>query len=279
MKKLSILLVVILLFSSLQVFAFETDVRDLKVTKVWVGQPAKEVTVILYGDEVEVERIILNPTNKWEHTFKDLKAASSKYESILYQVEEVAVEGYKSEITNTFEDVNDGFHTGFLITNSWIGGDKVEKVKEVKKPAEIVKAAASASKILVNGKEVVFDAYLIAQNNYFKLRDLAKILSGSEKQFDVKWNGDKEAIELISDEPYKEVGGELQLGDGIAKEIIANTSKVYKDGKLVELQAYTINGNNYFKLRDIGKSFNIGISWDKDTSTVIVDTSVDYQVE
>ncbi|MEG0798795.1 MAG: WG repeat-containing protein, partial [Acidaminococcaceae bacterium] len=51
-----------------------------------------------------------------------------------------------------------------------------------------VTAISSAQKVTVNGKDVAFDAYNINGNNYFKLRDLAFALSGSEKQFDVGWD-------------------------------------------------------------------------------------------
>lgn len=164
-------------------------------------------------------------------------------------------------------------NSGALISNPRLVKDKkIEPVKEDLK----IKAVPSNSTVSVNGKDVVFDAYNINNNNYFKLRDLAKVVSGSEKKFEVKWDNDKKAIDLISNESYTEVGGELVAGDGIAKNAIANTSKIYMDGKDIELESYKINNNNYFKLRDIAKAFNIGVNWDGETKTVIIDTSINY---
>lgn len=40
-----------------------------------------------------------------------------------------------------------------------------------------LKAIPTYSKVLVNSKEISFDAYLIEGNNYFKLRDLASVMS------------------------------------------------------------------------------------------------------
>lgn len=137
-------------------------------------------------------------------------------------------------------------------------------------------ATPTSSKVLVNGKDTSFDAYTINGNNYFKLRDLALVVSGTEKQFEVKWDGEKSAINLISSQAYTTVGGEMAAGDGKEKAPVLNTSKIYKDGQEVALTAYTINGNNYFKLRDIAKAFNIGITWDGTTNTVGIDTSIDY---
>lgn len=140
-------------------------------------------------------------------------------------------------------------------------------------------AQPTASKVLVNGSETSFEAYMIDGNNYFKLRDLAKVVSGTEKQFEVTWDGDKKAINLISNKAYTPVGGEMAAGDGEEKTPVLNTSKIYKDGQEITLKAYTINENNFFKLRDIAKAFDIGITWDGETSTVGIDTSIGYVEE
>lgn len=141
---------------------------------------------------------------------------------------------------------------------------------------DYITALPTSSKALVNGREISFDAYNINGNNYFKLRDLAAVFSGTEKQFEVNWDNDKKAINLISNNPYTAAGGELTLGDGKEKLAVLNTSVIYKDGKSVKLTAYNINGNNYFKLRDICKAFNIGVTWDGGTNTISLDSSKEY---
>lgn len=145
--------------------------------------------------------------------------------------------------------------------------------------AESLQVSSTSSTVLVNGQEIAFEAYMINNSNYFKLRDLAKVVSGTDKQFEVRWNSDKKAIELISNEAYTEVGNELALGDGSAKIAKLNTSIVYKDGEEVNLEVYTINENNYFKLRDIAQAFNIAITWDGETKAVGIDTTAGYVVE
>jgi hypothetical protein len=47
---------------------------------------------------------------------------------------------------------------------------------------------------------------------------------------------------------------------------------------VIKLTAYTINGNNFFKLRDLTQAFNIGVTWDGATQTVGIDTKLDYEV-
>ncbi|QOX64767.1 hypothetical protein FRZ06_16145 [Anoxybacterium hadale] len=145
-------------------------------------------------------------------------------------------------------------------------------------PAAVTKAdaKATASKVLVNSAATSFEAYNIDGNNYFKLRDIAKVVSGTAKQFDVEYNADVKAINLLSSKSYTAVGGEMAAGDGTAKSATLNTSKIYKDGTEIALTAYNIGGNNYFKLRDLAAAFNIGVTWDGTTNTVGIDTSLEY---
>ncbi|MCL1859126.1 MAG: copper amine oxidase N-terminal domain-containing protein [Oscillospiraceae bacterium] len=140
-------------------------------------------------------------------------------------------------------------------------------------------AAPTASVVLVNDKEVSFDSYNINGNNYFKLRDLAYILNGTGCQFEVIWDGGLNAINLISGEPYTEVGGEMTTKGTARKSAAETTSKIYLDGEEINLNAYNISGNNYFKLREIGKTFDFRVDWDGDKNTIIIDSNKSYYPE
>lgn len=132
------------------------------------------------------------------------------------------------------------------------------------------------SKVLVNGKEVAFDAYTIDGSNYFKLRDLAYVLSGTEKQFEVGWDNASKTITLTSGQGYTANGSEMASKSAGSKAAAVSASKLLIDGKEVALTAYTIDGNNYFKLRDIGQAFDFGIGWDNASKTITIDTSAGY---
>ncbi|WP_068774130.1 stalk domain-containing protein [Paenibacillus sp. FJAT-26967] len=156
--------------------------------------------------------------------------------------------------------------------------DKAGASETVKQDAAL--AAPTASKVLVNGKEIAFQAYNINDNNYFKLRDLAMVVNGTDKNFEVSWDDAKNAINLESGKAYTTAGGELALSDNpISKEAKPTNSKMYLDGQEIEIVAYNIDGNNYLKLRDIAKAFNIGITWDSETNTIGIDTKIDYKEE
>lgn len=137
-------------------------------------------------------------------------------------------------------------------------------------------ATPTASKVLVNEKAVSFDAYNINGNNYFKLRDIAKVVSGTDKQFAVGYDNATSAITLTSGMMYTDVGGELSKGDSKAKIASASGSQIYVNRKKAPLVVYMIGGNNYFKLRDVAKVFNIGVGYDVETKSVSIDTKLNY---
>jgi hypothetical protein len=137
-------------------------------------------------------------------------------------------------------------------------------------------ATPTASTVLVNGQNVAFDAYLIEGNNYFKLRDLAFILNGTQKQFAVGWDGTANAISLTSGQPYEAVGGEMEGRGAGAKTSTPTSSRIILDSKEVNFTAYNIDGNNYFRLREIATLLDFGVDWIHETRTVIIDTSSGY---
>ena len=140
-------------------------------------------------------------------------------------------------------------------------------------------AIPTSSTVLVNGNNIKFDAYNIDGSNYFKLRDVAYVINGTTKQFDVAWDSANNAIKLTSGAMYTTVGGEM-AGKGSGNKTAEPTdSKMYIDGKAVSFTSYNIDGNNYFKLRDIGQVFNFGVDWDGAKNTIAVSTIKDYVSE
>lgn len=119
--------------------------------------------------------------------------------------------------------------------------------------------------MLVDGKGVHLKAYNINGNNYFKLRDLAVILSGTDKQFSVQWDEEKRIISLKSNQSYQ---GKIAKDKTLEKSAVLNTAQLLKDNVVVTLDAYNISGNTYFKLRDIGQLFGFEVDWDAVNKTI-----------
>lgn len=140
-----------------------------------------------------------------------------------------------------------------------------------------VLAVPTPSKIFVNGIEVPFTAYKIDGNNYFKLRDIALVVNGTNKNFEVTWESETNSINLISNKAYTSVGSELETGVTSSQTAVTSPDKTYVDGVFNEFSIYQIEGYNYFKLRDICSVFDIGVTYDNETQNIGIDTSISYQ--
>ena len=129
----------------------------------------------------------------------------------------------------------------------------------------------------MDGKRVQFQAYEIENNNYFKLRDIAAAISGTARQFNVEWDSAQNAIKLTSGAAYTKVGGELTItGSSGGGSVPQNKSSLLLDGKSINLTAYTIAGNNYFKLRELGQVLHFDVRWDSAMGAILIDTTQDY---
>ena len=53
----------------------------------------------------------------------------------------------------------------------------------------------------------------------------------------------------------------------------------YVDGQKVEFEAYSIHGNNFVKLRDIGEAVDFGVTYDGKTNSVYIDPDAHYEQE
>lgn len=58
-----------------------------------------------------------------------------------------------------------------------------------------------------------------------------------------------------------------------------STNRILVDGQEVRLTAYNINGNNYVKLRDVGKTVGFEVYWDGDAKCVQVESKKPYTGE
>jgi hypothetical protein len=134
----------------------------------------------------------------------------------------------------------------------------------------------SQSKVFVNGSEKSFEAYYIDGYNYFKLRDLAYVLNGTDKQFSVGYDGATRAITLTSGRPYSPAGGEMAAAGGGARTAGQTPSKIRLDGKELNFTAYNIGGNNFFRLRDLMGALDVAVTYDDATQNIGIDTSLPY---
>ena len=75
-------------------------------------------------------------------------------------------------------------------------------------------------------------------------------------------------------------GGTTTFAAGvIATPFSELNQRITLNGEEITLTGYNINGNNYFKLRDIGEAVGFGVTWEGDTRTVAIDTEAPYEPE
>ena len=137
-------------------------------------------------------------------------------------------------------------------------------------PSERLEIMPSGQRVTVNGVEVKPDAYNINGSNYFKLRDLAMLLNGTDGQFVVRYNGQTGLVSLTTGKEYTPVGGELTVGTDKSTTCVRSPQNISINGKEVKLKAYNIGGNNFFKLRDLGKLLNFQVDYIAASNTAVI---------
>lgn len=120
----------------------------------------------------------------------------------------------------------------------------------------------AAAPVKINGTPWQVSGYVVNNANYYKIRDIAMILSNTDKRFNVDWNAEAGAMSIATGADYAVTGDELN-GDIIeAVNIEENTSPIYVDGQSTELTSYNIDGSNYFKIRDLADIAGFDVDWD-----------------
>lgn len=114
-------------------------------------------------------------------------------------------------------------------------------------------------KLTVNGVLQNPTVYKIGGSNYFKIRDVAAVLNGTEKQFNVGYSGGK--VTVTTGQAYEANGKELKGAPSSSKTASPSNDTIIIDGKEASLKVYKIGGSNYFKLRDLGKALNFYVGW------------------
>lgn len=137
--------------------------------------------------------------------------------------------------------------------------------------ASAAKVVASPQNLSVDGVDADCDKYNIDGSNYFKLRDLAQLLSKTDSRFSISFDEQSNAVAVVSGKEYTPVGGELARGQDQSKTAVVSKQSVLIDGKAADgLSIYNIGGNNYFKLRDLGDALGFTVDYDADSNTAIV---------
>lgn len=133
-------------------------------------------------------------------------------------------------------------------------------------------ATPSSSDIYLDGRRVEISPYLVNGNNYFKLRDLAWALNGTDAAFQLTYRQEDKSVYVTSGQNYMSAGGEGGSLGAFRAWARPNMPSVYLDGESVCLTSYLINGSNYVKLWDVGALLGFGVDWDEENRCVLIST-------
>lgn len=132
-----------------------------------------------------------------------------------------------------------------------------------------VQATPNHQPITRNGQQVSLSGYEIDGHTYFKLRDVAAILTGTDSQFSVNYDGT--GITLTTGQPYTRVQNDLApIPDGTVADTHLSPLSMSIDGQTVALTACEIDGYNYLKLRDLGQALNFPVDYDETSRTILI---------
>ena len=149
---------------------------------------------------------------------------------------------------------------------------KEEKTKVSKLESDESMAEASGEKVRFDGKNIKINSYLIKKSNYIKIRDVAALLKDTPSKFMVDFDNETQKVIITKGKNQKE---DFIYNEKIVEEKIVKTNKqkiVDSDGNNIKLNGYLIDGNNYFRLRDLAKVLEFGVAYDFSTQTVIIDS-------
>ena len=133
--------------------------------------------------------------------------------------------------------------------------------EQPQQPVEVV-ASPTNDKLEVNGNAADPTVYKIDDSNYFKIRDLAAQLNGTERHCSVGDDATQDAVTLTTGQGYDKQPGDLAgAAKGGDQTAIPSNDAIYVDGQKMNVKVYKINGSNYFKLRDLGKALDFRVGW------------------
>ena len=128
-----------------------------------------------------------------------------------------------------------------------------------------------------NGEErtLPFSTYNINDYNYFKLRTLANYMNHTVKKFDVKYDESKDAVFISTGKKYADYDA-LEIVKKIYgdKEAYETRQKIFVDGKEIKIGGYNIDGNNYFKLRDLAAALDFMVDYNSKDKCVIINPNL-----
>lgn len=134
-------------------------------------------------------------------------------------------------------------------------------------------AEPSTAKLSVNGYVYDLAGYNVNSSNYYKIRDIAMLLRATSAKFEVTWDASLGGISIQPGVKYTVVGEELSPDYSTSFDISSYDGNIFVNNSAVNIEAYTINGSTYMKIRDIADVVGFGVDWDGASGTIVISTN------
>ena len=132
-----------------------TEKTEVKVNKKWVGEETDQITVELYADNEKISSQKITKADKWMYTFKNLDKYNKKNGNIIkYEIKEVKLKGYKSEIKGDAKN-------GYIITNTQEKPNVTETPKKPEPKEKTPKKPETGDQTSVIGNMMVMTGSLL----------------------------------------------------------------------------------------------------------------------
>ena len=132
------------------------------------------------------------------------------------------------------------------------------------------RVAQCSRSITVNGRTVSPEAYCINGSTFFKLRDIAALLNGTEGQFGVEYDEAAREVLLTTGTEYSALGGELEPGADKSSACVLSDQPLKVDGESAALTAYIMGGNNFYSLQDLGALLHFHVDYRSESSQFVI---------
>ncbi|NGZ73942.1 hypothetical protein [Saccharibacillus alkalitolerans] len=128
-------------------------------------------------------------------------------------------------------------------------------------------AERSYASVVMDGEVAPVDGYTIANNTYYRLRDVAALFNGTPSQFQVTWNERRRKVEILTGQPYVPAAADKKTNAyrPYARKMDAD---ILIDGSPLRVQAYQIEGSTYFKLRDLAELTQFRLKYDAEQNEI-----------
>ena len=180
-------------------------------------------------------------------------------------------------------DSLDSALTEYIITvlgGTITGDDAKIDGRMTDRAAASYEASPSAWGIVVDdGDTLETDMYSINGFNFLKIRDVAALLDGSDKQFNIDFDADTGTISLIYGQAYAARGDELTTAPNAVDTTTSISKNVFTvDDDIIFFEAYFIADSNYVRLRDVLALLDVFVDYDESLRIFYIVTTEAYVV-